>query len=369
MFLRMSSFGLLVMCSVFAAAQSPQLENLTELGSLRVGDDAPAVEVHEWIVRAERQAENPKVRVLVLWSTWAPGAQSLPEVLNPWLEEFPEEVRISAISIAESRQSETDETHVPRLRQFVENWEEAPLFSVGVDRLDSFMMLEWLLASGRQEIPTVFLMNQDGKIAFAGSLGSEFERVLRGMVDGSVDPFEEARAQEARQERLAEFQLALGQVQANDDARVLELIDGLIADLPDTERQLWQVRLGLISQLRPADLMAEAQIYEERYAQDSFGKLSLSGVLTGPEDLPEEVYAYALALATAGYEGLETEEFPATALYAMALFRVGEIEKAIEKQERAIVLCRQQAPTAQRAELISQLESRLALFRLALSEF
>lgn len=216
---------------------------------LEIGNRAPKLLVKSWVREIERPVQkdgsasssshtlalNKPVQVITFWATWCKPSTAALERMAVVQKRFAEDVDIVAVS-SESSEAVAGflNSKHPTTQQ---SWRDMLPFSVAAD-LHGTAEADFLLASSEQNLPTTFVINQDGLLAWIGTPES-LEPVLAKIVSGNWDV---ARARADHQfayertvaQRQVRDQLALAKV-SNDVDQCLKLIDGLLAKFPDDD--------------------------------------------------------------------------------------------------------------------------------------
>lgn len=168
--------------------------------ALNVGDPAPPVTVSSWLKQNPGEFNN-KVYVIEFWATWCgPCKESIPH-LTELSHQY--KGRVQFVGIDSSEQ----DWNAPA--KFVSEMGDKMDYSVGVDR-DGTMAKTWLAAAGENTIPTAFIVEYGGRIAWIGH-PRNMETPLEAIAAGTPNITERFR-----QERL---------VQQARDAERKELMD------------------------------------------------------------------------------------------------------------------------------------------------
>ncbi|MCH8269599.1 MAG: redoxin family protein [Planctomycetes bacterium] len=137
----------------------------TALGQdLKVGDRAPKLSVDEWVKGAEFESfQKGKVYIVEFWATWCkPCIRSIPHLSEIQTEHADDGVVV--LGVAGSERKGRD-----HLFEWVEEDDNGKkiAYNVAYDA-DRSMFETWMTAAGKGGIPTAFLIDRDGKIAYIG---------------------------------------------------------------------------------------------------------------------------------------------------------------------------------------------------------
>lgn len=158
----------------------------TKLG---IGDAAPPLRATEWLKGTPVPlpgSGGPSAVVIEFWATWcAPCRESIPE-LSALQERYGAD-RVRVVGVTRRDENNT----LPMVRAFLEKWGERIGYTIAFDEsgelYDSYMQ-----ASGQYGIPTAFVVDAGGKIAWIGhpladSVGLRLEEVLEATLAGRYD--------------------------------------------------------------------------------------------------------------------------------------------------------------------------------------
>ncbi|HIA71979.1 MAG TPA: redoxin domain-containing protein [Phycisphaerales bacterium] len=232
---------------------------------LFIGDKAPAISVDHWIKGdAIEGFEYGQVYVMEFWATWCgPCVSSMPH-LSSVQEEYGDKVKIIGVSSEKSPEVVTtflaktnkrdDKLNNDRMRYTV---------AVDPDRSTSRVFME---ASSQRGIPTAFIVNQKGQVAWIGH-PMYIDEPLKEIVEGTWDLAAAAKAFRIE----AEQELAL---EAMNDIW-----------LEAKKNQDWDMWIAAID--------AFTAEYGEN---DSMAKTKFDALLTGKKD-KKAAYAWARRMA------------------------------------------------------------------------
>src|SRR5688572_11807205 len=212
-----------------AFAQADAEQKIT----LKIGDKAPALSVAKWIKGTPIKAFAPgEVYVVEFWATWCgPCKTSIPH-LTELQKKYAGKVKFTGVSVWEEREPQNEE-YFKKVEDFVTEWGEKMAYNVAVDGKAGTMSKTWMEAAGQGGIPSAFIVNQEGKIAWIGHPMADLDKVLAQVVDGKFDiaAAQAAAAKQAQEEaEMAEMFKPLESALATGDPNIiLTEVDKLIA--------------------------------------------------------------------------------------------------------------------------------------------
>ncbi len=153
--------------------------------SLSIGDPAPKLEVKSF-VKGEpvTKFEPGKVYVVEFWATWCgPCKASIPHLTE--LQKKNPGVSFIGVSVLEQQPE--------GVKPFVDEMGDKMAYRVAMDAVDEkaegdqgAMARNWLKAAGQNGIPSAFVVNGGGKIAWIGH-PMEMDKPLQKIVSGAWD--------------------------------------------------------------------------------------------------------------------------------------------------------------------------------------
>jgi thiol-disulfide isomerase/thioredoxin len=174
---------------VFAGLLAACLTPVSRAQSLKVGDRAPNLQVMTWI-KGQPITEFKKGRVYVVdfWATWcAPRRKSSPH-LSEIARKYASDVTVIGV---DARETEHADGKVQFVRDFVDAQRDAMDYNVAMDDpKDPRTFMSWVTASGLHLIPTCFIIDKQGRIAWVGHPTegfTMFEQRVNETIAGTID--------------------------------------------------------------------------------------------------------------------------------------------------------------------------------------
>lgn len=329
--------------------------------SLQLGDPAPKLQVKEFVKGEPVDGfEKGKTYVVEFWATWCgPCRTSIPH-LSELQKKYPE-VTFIGVSVWEEDQG--------LVKPFVKEMGDKMAYRVAIDLVpeggdgnDGKMAGDWMKAAGEGGIPSAFIVNGEGKVAWIGhpmSMDRPLEQVVKGTYDleGAIKERKEAGKIEAA---MAKLQQSLGNALREGDTRkAIRTLDDAFHENPGLERALGLFKFTLLMKSGEADdTLKYGEKLFEAGKDDSNGLNNLAWTIVDPDNdrkAPPALVKLALKAATLADE-LDEGKNPAVAdTLAKALFDSGEPVKAYEAQKRAMKLA-EGTPLADDKDMKARLE-------------
>ena len=307
--------------------------------TLNVGDPAPKLQVSKWVQgEPVKEFERDKVYIVEFWATWCgPCRVSIPH-LNELHTQFKDK---GLIVIGQDVWEQDTEAVVP----FVKKMGKQMTYRVALDSGDDGKMAEtWMDAAGQSGIPTAFVVDKRGTIAWIGHPMKLKESLLEQVLAGKFDVTKAAAEYKAQQKNEERRRTLWQEFNRQRQKEEWDQAESALAEmeklLPEDERDgLGMTRFGLLldrkdyknayklaarlSDTHAQDVMLQNQIAWSIATKDGLAERDL--------DLAEKIARRANAAAKADFDKAEILD-----TLARVLFLKGEKESAIESQQQAV---------------------------------
>ncbi|MCH8853748.1 MAG: TlpA family protein disulfide reductase [Planctomycetes bacterium] len=213
----------------------------TQQARLTIGDPAPALAVSDWVKGApvevklagDVQQSDRDVVVLEFWATWCgPCVAAIPHVTEMQQTYKDKGVRIVGVT------AHDDNNTLEMVEEFVKEQGDAMGYGVAFDK-DGATYKAYMKAAGQNGIPTTFILDRSGRVAWIGhpmNMDEPLERIVSGKFDIEVAK----QTYTIRQDLNKAYQDAQRHKFAAEDAaaeqdwkKVIRLADSLIALEPE----------------------------------------------------------------------------------------------------------------------------------------
>ena len=171
----------------------------TAEAKLTVGDPAPKLQVAKWVQGDPVTAfDTNHVYIVEFWATWCgPCRTSIPHLNELWLK-FKDQ---GVIAIGQDMAEQNDSG----VAAFVKKMGDKMTYRVALDdksqETNGFMEINWMKAAEQNGIPTAFVIDKQGRIAWIGHPMGLNEQILGDVLAGRFDMAKAAADYEKQQEK------------------------------------------------------------------------------------------------------------------------------------------------------------------------
>jgi len=309
--------------------------------ALKVGDVAPKLQVSKWVQgEPVKEFERDKAYVVEFWATWCgPCVVSIPH-LNELHNKFKDK---GLVVIGQDVWEQKQEAVVP----FVKKMGDKMTYRVALDSVEGddkgAMASAWMEAAGQGGIPTAFVVDKQGKIAWIGHpmklKEPLLEQILQGKYDlqkAAAEAAERAKNEERSNSLWTEFQQQSRARQWDKAEATLSKVEAL---MPEEDRDnLASTRFNLLlSRKDYKRAYAHAKKFSESHPDESMALNELAWMIATRPGIERDLdLAEKIAMQSNTASKGENAEILDTV--ARVLFMKGEKGRAIELQEKAVVL-------------------------------
>jgi len=187
----------LIMVAVLLASCLSNLNAQDKKDTLQVGDPAPPIVVRKWIKGNPVTKLTPgKVYVMEFWATWCGPCQAAMPHLSELARKYKGKAEVISFDVKEDKKTD----FLPKVERFVKWSGDRMDYTVAVDATGDVMEKTWLKAIGSNGIPEIFIIDQQGKIAWHGH-PNFVDDVLEAVVNGQYDEAGKKRIEAALKEK------------------------------------------------------------------------------------------------------------------------------------------------------------------------
>lgn len=318
---------------------------------LTLGSKAPKLEVKKF-VKGEpvKGFEKGKTYVVEFWATWCgPCRATIPHLTK--LQKQYKDIAFIGVAILEDDQDE--------VIKFVEEMGDNMDYRVALDQVpdegdssDGAMVKNWMDPSGQQGIPTAFIVNGEGLVAWLGHPGEidePLEKIAKGTWDLAAE-VKKLKAAIAERKKMEAAQAKLGKLYAEfeesgDFTELVKELDAVAKLVPDRALQFSLVKLQVLASPKgdadQALTVGTALIESDDVGENPDALNNIAWMLVTPDrekKADPKLLKFALKVALKA-DNLEKNQNPSIAdTLAKAYFDNGMLEKAVVTQERVVEL-------------------------------
>ena len=307
---------------------------------LKVGDPAPPLSVSKWVKGTPNKLTPGKVHVVEFWATWCGPCKATIPHITELSKKYKAKADFSGISIWEGNGGDTNPVAIEKkVNAFIKEMGAKMDYSIAMDDkiTGGTMATKWMAAAGENGIPSAFIIDQKGKVAWIGhpmEMDGPLEKICAGKWDAATYA-KEANVRKAAEKKMQAFAMKLQNLLIGGKLEEgMALVDAETSgDSEEAKAMRGQVAMMLNS-------IAWAVTDPKQKLPPQFDSLKKSNV---------ELARKAVALSN-GEDGQILDTL------AFALAQSGNYKEAAEIQEKAITKLPAGAPAEMKKELQTRLE-------------
>jgi thiol-disulfide isomerase/thioredoxin len=317
---------------------------------LTVGDEAPAVKVAKWVKGDPiKSLEKGTVYVIEFGASWCqPWRKSIPKVTELAQKYKDKGVKFFAVAIWEDTKEKDGQTYhnpLPEIEKFVADMGDQLGYNVAYGGDEPEMAETWMKAANRSGIPTAFIVDKEGRIAWIGSPADGLDTTLELVMTGKFDPKAAQDSARKKAESLAKAK-ELGQKLRNavQGGRAKEALD-VAREMFKLDPKLFPNAAGVAFQQVMVNMGQQDLAYEfakEMFAgpiKDSEQDLNtMAWTILDDASIKKRDIDLALAMAQRAVEVTKNQDGAMMDTLARAYWDKGDAAKALEVETVAVAL-------------------------------
>lgn len=308
--------------------------------SLKIGDPAPKLQVGKWVQGEPVKGFEPgQTYIVEFWATWCGPCR----VSIPHLNELHEKFKDKKLTVIGQDVWERDETLV---EPFIKKMGDKMTYRVALDDKsadkDGAMATTWMKAAGQNGIPSAFVVNSEGKIAWIGHPMTMKESLLEDILAGRYDlkkAAAEFAAEAEREAKATELSRKLGTSLRNKnwadaEAALAEMEKGL----SEKQRQSYaMIHFQISAGRKDYDAAYQAlRAYAEANKEEAAVQNQVAWMIVARKDLEKRDLVLAHEAAERANRATKGEDAAILDTLARVQFMSGKQKEAIGTQEKAV---------------------------------
>ncbi len=312
----------------------------TNAAQLKIGDPAPKLQTGKFVQGDPvKDFEKDKVYIVEFWATWCGPCR----VSIPHLNELHQKFKDKGVVVIGQDVWEQDESGVPA---FVKKMGDKMTYRVALDDKsqdkEGAMATTWMKAADQNGIPTAFIVNKQGRIAWIGHPMTMKDSLIEDVVADRYDVNKAAadfQKQEANKNELMALSRKLGMALRDgnwDDAD--NAVSEIEKKLPEEQRAgLGMARFQILLGRKNYDAAYKlAASIGEQQSDNPMIQNALAWIIVTKEGLEKRDTALAEKLAARASKVAEDKNAGVLDTLARAQFMNGKKKEAIATQQKAI---------------------------------
>lgn len=299
---------------------------------LKIGDPAPPLKIKEWVrgetVNLAKDAAK-KIHMVEFWATWCPPCKASVPLLTQFQKKHAKDLVIIGVTDPDPYRNSPTE-----IKQFVKEQGKNMMYTVAID--DNGATSRAYLPDDMVGIPYAYLVGRDGRVVWEGSpLDPSLGNVISDMIAGTFDVAKAKTDANIEREVDKLFQAADMAYQFGRMDEVWKLMTDVLKADPANEQAMQFLTALYASEPKKADefkTFVRGHIAKNKTNAKAMHLLAVT--LCGNDDYASRTPDLAIDAAKAAYEA--SKQSWAIEIYAMALYQVGNLDRAISLQQEAL---------------------------------
>jgi thiol-disulfide isomerase/thioredoxin len=336
--------------------------------SLKVGDPAPPVVAAQWLKGKPVTAFTPgQVYVIEFWATWCGPCRAAMPHLSELAHQYKGKATVIGFDVQELiAGSDKNGDYITKVSNFVKNLGDGMDYTVATDVREGTMWNTWMKAAGLGGIPSSFVIDQQGKVAWIGH-PMNLEDVLALVVEGKYDEAARLRLNAERKEkntRSAALRKELDSLQKiGDKEKALALAQQLIDESIFGKSALITTKYELLKSIDAAKATAYISTVRKTYANDPLTLQAFAGSLAKGS---KEERAVAVKIMEQAVARCAPDDPYAYIALAEVYAQNGDQKNAVVTQEKVVAILSDTSLVRQKQEVIDKAKESLEKYKATL---
>ena len=303
--------------------------------TLQAGDAAPALKSGKWLKGEPVTAlEAGKVYIVEFWASWCGPCRAAIPHLSKLQEQFKDK---GLIVIGQNCWERSAKDAADLVTEMGDKMNYRVVMDDTTSDPKGAMAKTWMEAAGRNGIPSSFVVDKTGKIAWIGHpMG--LDKVLPKVLDGTFDAKKQAEQDKLESDKWAEFSNAM---RGGDADKALAALDELKKLDPEGEERIEMSRLSVLVRVKKdaeAGRALAAKLADGACAKDAGKLMQIASTITYGEKVDKDSAKLAERILeqASKLEGEGDMKLYILKLQAKVWASQGEYDKAIEAETKVV---------------------------------
>ncbi len=314
----------------------PKKDKAPKGGVLIVGSKAPELAIADdgW-VQGDKVAsfESGKVYVVEFWATWCPPCRDSIPHLSEMNTKFKDK-GVTFIGVSDEPTT--------KVKPFVEKMGKKMNYTVVVDP-KRIVSKAWMEAAKQGGIPTAFVVDKAGNIAWIGHPMDGLDKVIAKVTDGKYDPKKEAENSKKAAEngkKIAALKEELSDAFGNEEwDKMVKLADELLALDPALAKTVGTAKFNALLRGKmdyPAAYAYANKLVDGDLKDEPEALNEIAWYIVDEQGVVKRDFELAMRAATRAAEVTKFKNGMILDTLARVYFETGNVDKAIEWQTKAV---------------------------------
>lgn len=304
--------------------------------TLKIGDPAPPIVVRKWIKgNPVTKFQLGMVYVVEFWATWCGPCQAAMPHLSDLADKYKGKAEVLSFDVKEDKKTD----FLPKVERLVKYSTGRMRYTIAVDAAGDVMEKTWLIAAGSNGIPEIFIIDQQGKIAWHGH-PNYVDDVLEAVVNGSYDEAGKKRIEavlKSKNEQYDSLSKAMMTARKNGDyQKALAIVEDILPIFPGMRSYCSNMKYEFLSRIdSTAARQFGAALTAQMHPKDQLTFAYFILVAQSDGSFKPD-YEFALTLVKQAAAKSDPEDKGVIATLAQAYYKTGNKEQAVKYQEKYI---------------------------------
>ena len=315
--------------------------------TLKIGDPAPPLQTAKFVQgEPVKTFDSNHVYIVEFWATWCgPCRASIPHLNETW-----QKFKGKNLIVIGQDCWEQDESGVPA---FVKKMGDKMTYRVALDdkssEKDGAMAVNWMKAAGQNGIPTAFIVNRQGKIAWIGHPMALEESVLEQILTDKFDVAAYAKEFEKQQQEMEARQAVSKKLTQAMREKNWDTADAALAEMEKPMPEKSRFQLGpthlqiLLGRKDYAGACKLAVSLSDAHADNAGFQNALAWALAIEKDLDQPGLALTEKIAERAMQASKGNDPQILDTLARAQFRNGKTKEAVTTERKALAAAPEEA--------------------------